>query len=82
MQKNDPSSKYGIEVKKKLLELGMTQKQLAERVGVGENYLTMILTGRRSGRKYRDKMQQILAAEQQRCSQESRMYRKPNDAAE
>ncbi len=82
MTEKNPSSKYGIEVKKKLLELGITQKQFAERIGVGENYLTMILTGRRSGKKYRDKMQQVLAEEQQRSIQESQMHRKLREATE
>lgn len=45
---------FGVQVKKRLIELNMTQRQLAGEIGVNENYLTDILNGRRSGRKYRD----------------------------
>lgn len=60
--KNNSNSKpkFGIEVKKKLIELNMTQRQLAALVGVNENYLTDILNGRRSGKKYRSKITKIL----------------------
>lgn len=51
---------FGIEVKKKLIELKMTQRELAKLVGVNENYLTDILNGRRSGRKYKTKIIEIL----------------------
>lgn len=44
---------FGIKVKKRLIELGMTQRELAKEVRVNENYLTDILNGRRSGKKYR-----------------------------
>jgi len=40
-------------VKKRLIELRMTQRELAKDIGVSENYLTDILSGRRSGKKYR-----------------------------
>ncbi len=43
---------FGIEVKKKLIELNMTQRQLAEAVGMGEVYLNVVLHGERSGEKY------------------------------
>ncbi|WP_347708638.1 helix-turn-helix transcriptional regulator [Clostridium sp. D53t1_180928_C8] len=50
------TSKYefGIIVKKRLVELKMTQRQLAKNIGMNENYLTDILAGRKSGTKYRD----------------------------
>lgn len=38
----------------------MTQRDLAKKVGVHENYLTDILNGRRSGEKYKDKIQKII----------------------
>ncbi|WP_024620605.1 helix-turn-helix domain-containing protein [Metaclostridioides mangenotii] len=44
---------FGINVKKRLIELRMTQRELAKDIGVSENYLTDILSGRRSGKKYR-----------------------------
>ena len=51
----------GKEIKKKLVELNMTQRKLAEKVNVSENYLTDILRGRRSGKKYMEKIINILA---------------------
>ncbi|MCR2045180.1 helix-turn-helix domain-containing protein [Anaerosalibacter massiliensis] len=52
--------KFGKKVKKQLIELEMTQRDLAKKVGVHENYLTDILNGRRSGEKYKDKIQKII----------------------
>lgn len=52
--KNNLIPIFGIKVKKRLVELNMTQRQLAKDIGINENYLTDILKGRRSGRKYRD----------------------------
>jgi transcriptional regulator with XRE-family HTH domain len=43
---------FGIEVKKRLIDLNMTQRELSNDIGVSENYLTDILNGRRSGKKY------------------------------
>jgi transcriptional regulator with XRE-family HTH domain len=51
---------FGVRVKKRLIELNMTQRQLASEIGVNENYLTDILQGRRSGTKYRDAINQRL----------------------
>lgn len=51
---------FGVRVKKRLIELNMTQRQLAGEIGVNENYLTDILQGRRSGTKYRDAINQRL----------------------
>lgn len=45
---------FGIIVKKRLIELDMTQRELARSIGVNENYLTDILKGRRSGKKYKE----------------------------
>lgn len=44
---------FGMMVKKRLIELNMTQRQLAETVGIGEVYLNVVLHGERSGRKYK-----------------------------
>lgn len=61
METNDQSkSKFGVEVKKKLIELNMTQRELAGLLGANENYLTDILKGRRSGKKYKSKIMEIL----------------------
>lgn len=50
--KNEIST-FGKEIKIRLIELNMTQRTLADKVGVNENYLTDIVNGRRSGKKYR-----------------------------
>lgn len=57
---------FGITVKKRLIELGLTQRQLAKDVGVNENYLTDILKGRRSGEKYKDLIIEKLGLEPER----------------
>lgn len=58
--KNNSKTKFGIEVKKKLVELNMTQRELAKKLQMNENYLTDILSGRRSGKKYKAKIIEIL----------------------
>lgn len=55
MEKN-----LSIEVKKKLIEMGKYQYDLANAVGCSENYLTDILQGRRSGKAYREKILQYV----------------------
>lgn len=54
MRRNKTIPIFGVKVKKRLIELNMTQRQLANEIGVNENYLTDILQGRRSGTKYKD----------------------------
>ncbi|RII34339.1 XRE family transcriptional regulator [Clostridium chromiireducens] len=54
MRRNKTIPIFGVKVKKRLIELNMTQRQLASEIGVNENYLTDILQGRRSGTKYKD----------------------------
>lgn len=44
----------GKEIKKKLIDKEMTQVQLADRLGIGKQYLTKIMNGSRSGAKYVD----------------------------
>ena len=47
-------------VKKKLIDVGMKQKELAELVGCSKNYMNYIITGKKSGWKYRKKINEIL----------------------
>lgn len=54
MTKKTPIPLFGILVKKRLIELSMTQRELAHEIGVNENYLTDILNGRKAGTKYKD----------------------------
>ena len=51
---------FGIEIRKKLLELGMSQKELASQIGASENYIWHITHGRRKGTKYMSKITEIL----------------------
>ncbi|EJU21467.1 DNA-binding helix-turn-helix protein [Peptoanaerobacter stomatis] len=51
---------YGLEVKQRLLEIGMTQKELSQKIGISEVNLSIILSGRRSGWKHRDKIKYLL----------------------
>jgi len=51
---------FGMEVKKRLIEIDMTQVQLAEELGTSKVYLNLILYGERSGRKYVDNIINIL----------------------
>jgi transcriptional regulator with XRE-family HTH domain len=43
---------FGVIVKKRLIELDMTQSELASRVGTSCKYVNNILYGFRSGEKY------------------------------
>lgn len=46
----------GLIIKNRLMELNMTQKDLADKLQMGNGYLTDILRGRRPGTKYMDKI--------------------------
>lgn len=60
--KNDISD-FGKEIKIRLIQLNMTQRALAKKIGVNENYLTDIVNGRRSGIKYREAIAAVLYKE-------------------
>lgn len=47
---------YGKEVKHKLIEMNMTQVELAEQVGTSKQYLGKILFGERAGTMYLEKI--------------------------
>lgn len=51
---------FGAEVKKRLIDLQMTQEELARRVGTSPKYLNMILYGKRSGKKYIEGIREVL----------------------
>lgn len=53
-------TKFGIGVKKRLAELNMEQKELAQMLGVSESYLTDVLRGDKPGHKYMDSINEIL----------------------
>jgi len=43
---------FGVDVKKTLIDRGLTMTQLEQMIGAPDNYLTMVLRGKRPGRKY------------------------------
>lgn len=51
---------YGKQIKHKLIELNMTQVELAEQVGTSKQYLGKILFGARAGTMYVEKIDQVL----------------------
>ncbi|MCR3955378.1 MAG: helix-turn-helix transcriptional regulator [Gudongella sp.] len=51
---------FGHKVKQRLVEINLTQKKLAEKIGTSEVYLSMILYGERSGHKYIQKINDFL----------------------
>ena len=52
---------YGKTAKKRLVDLEMTQVELAKLVGTSKQYLGKIFHGERSGTMYLDKINQILS---------------------
>lgn len=53
-------------VKKELIDLGMTQRELAQEIGMNENYLTDMLNGRKPGDKYWAQIEYALGINQKR----------------
>ncbi|WP_371748115.1 helix-turn-helix domain-containing protein [Paenibacillus nuruki] len=47
---------FGLKVRKRLLDLGISQIQLAEQIGTSKSYLNHVLYGERSGKKYKCKI--------------------------
>ena len=50
----------GKKISKRLIDLDMTQRELAARIGSTPQYLQKILHGERSGRKYLASIEEIL----------------------
>lgn len=57
------SKNFGIEVKKRLLDIGMKQAELAEKMGVSESYISEILSGKRDAFDARKKILSVINAE-------------------
>lgn len=53
-------SAFGKQVKKRLIDMDMTAKQLADALGTTPQYLNKILHGERSGDKYIEAIKIIL----------------------
>lgn len=56
----DKQEKFGIEIRKRLIERNMTQRELATAVGATEGYIWHITHGRRKGTKYIPKIMDVL----------------------
>lgn len=50
----------GITIKKRMLELGLSNMELANMLNCNESYVCRILYGERSGRKYMTRISEIL----------------------
>ena len=53
-------SSFGLIIKRRLAELNMTQRELAQLIGSSEAYLYLIIIGERSGNKYLDSIGKVL----------------------
>lgn len=60
MSRKRELTNYGKQVKHRLIELNMTQVELAEQVGTSKQYLGKILFGERAGTMYVEKIDQVL----------------------
>lgn len=58
--KNHSVPAKGRQIKKQLIEKGMTQRELASAVGMTPEYLCRVIRGERSGKKYLPAIKQIL----------------------
>ena len=56
----DEKKAFGIAVRQRLIELDMSQRELAKKIGSSENYIWHITHGRRAGTKYKKKIIDIL----------------------
>lgn len=54
------SKNFGIGVKKRLLDIGMKQAELAEKIGVSESYISEVLSGKRGAFDIRRKIVSII----------------------
>ena len=59
-QERRQAIKFGKLVKKKLIDMGMSQAELAEQLKMSRIYLCRILSGDRAGQKYKDKIMEFL----------------------
>ena len=53
-------SAYGKRIKKRLIDLNMTQVELAQQLGISKQYMRRIISGDRSGKTYRERIEEIL----------------------
>ncbi|MDE6014483.1 MAG: helix-turn-helix transcriptional regulator [Acetatifactor sp.] len=55
---------FEVDVKKRLIDKGMTHTELAERLGIKKQYLTLVLSGERKNSRYVEKIREILEIEE------------------
>ena len=53
-------SAYGKRIKKRLIDLNMTQVELARQLGISKQYMRRIISGDRGGNTYRERIEEIL----------------------
>lgn len=59
-KKRNSLTPLGSIIKKRLIEVNKTQKELAEEIGASEKYLNLIIYGHRSGVKYIPRIEEVL----------------------
>ncbi|MEA4892623.1 MAG: helix-turn-helix transcriptional regulator [Peptococcaceae bacterium] len=64
MKENIVSASFGIQVKLALVQRRMSQKDLAQELGVSRQYLCDVLAGRRPGWKYQADICRLLELDQ------------------
>lgn len=57
-------TEFGAEARKLMLLKGITVTQLAKELGISTNYVSDIFKGARSGRKYKNRIAEILGMEE------------------
>ena len=55
-----PLTPFGRDVKIRLLQIGMSHRELCENVGCGKSYLSDLMTGRMTTSKYTDLIREKL----------------------
>lgn len=64
MKRKRPMTAFEVDVKKRLIDKGMTHTELAERLGIKKQYLTLVLSGERKNSRYVEKIREILEIEE------------------
>jgi len=62
------TTEFGKQIKKRLVDLDMTQTELGNQVGCGRKYIVKILTGERSGERYMEELCRILGMPYTGCN--------------
>lgn len=57
-------TEFGIKVRVKMLRLGITQRELAQELGISPGYLSEILKGIKPGELYKDRILKYLGMEE------------------